>query len=151
MQWFRSSSCGALVFASPIRLCVLAKLSSFVLWRRALLENIGPGSRTSKTMEVGYLLCKLFHNGYRTIIKEYFWFFLTFYETGFTHKRNKEIYPPLKFNNCNRQIPKSIITGLVLNSKHDFKAHVNNKTNKYSKPIGVHQAIVSLTIYKTLD
>ena len=56
----------------------------------------------------------------------------------FSHKRDKVVYPPLKFNNNDVQSANSQKhLGLVLYSKLDFNEHVNNKINKCKKSIGV--------------
>ena len=52
-------------------------------------------------------------------------------EVCFLHKRDKAVYPPLKFKNSDIQsanIQKHL--GLVLDSKLDFNEHANNKINK---------------------
>ena len=49
----------------------------------------------------------------------------------FSHKRDKVVYPPLKFNNNDVQSANSLKhLGLALDSKLDFNEHVNNKINK---------------------
>ena len=66
-------------------------------------------------------------------------------EVCFSHKRDKVVYPPLKFNNNDVQSANSQKhLGLVLDSKLDFNEHVNNKINKCSNPIGIMKKL-SLT------
>ena len=66
-------------------------------------------------------------------------------EVWLSHKCDKEVYPPLKFNsngvqsaNCQKYL------GLVLDSKLDFNEHANNKINKCNKSIGIMRKL-SLT------
>ena len=79
-------------------------------------------------------------------------------EVCFSNKRNKIIQPPLLFNNV---IVQSSYTQnhqvLILDSKLDFNDHIDNKTNKCNKIIGVIKKLflfrsrkISLTIYKSL-
>ena len=49
-------------------------------------------------------------------------------EVYFSHKYDKDVYPPLKSNNNKVQSPNSQKhLGLVLDSKLDYNKHVNNK------------------------
>ena len=78
-------------------------------------------------------------------------------EVCFSHKRDRVVYPPLKFNNhdvqsanCQKHL------GLVLDSKLDFNELVNNKINKCNKSIAIMKKLsltlsrsCLLTIYKT--
>ena len=67
-------------------------------------------------------------------------------EVCFSHKRDKVVYPPLKFNNNDAQSANSQKhLGLVLDSKVDFNEHVNNKINKCNKSIGIMKKL-SLTL-----
>ena len=78
-------------------------------------------------------------------------------EVCFSHKRDKVIYPPLKFNNNDVQSANSEKhLGLVLDSKLDFNEHVNNKINKCNKSIVIMKKLFLnlsrnslLIIYKT--
>ena len=78
-------------------------------------------------------------------------------EVCFSHKQDKVVYPPLKFNNNDVQSANNQKhLGLVLGSKLDFNEHVNNKINKCNKSIGIMKKISLtlsrnnlLTIYKT--
>ena len=78
-------------------------------------------------------------------------------EVCFSLKRDKVIYPPLKFNNNDVQSANSEKhLGLVLDSKLDFNEHVNNKINKCNKSIGIMKKLFLnlsrnslLIIYKT--
>ena len=55
-------------------------------------------------------------------------------EVCFSHKRDKEVYPPLKVSNKDVQSANSQnYLGLDLDSKLDFNEHVNNKINKCNK------------------
>ena len=78
-------------------------------------------------------------------------------EVCFWHKRDKFVYPPLKFNNNDVQSANNQKhLGLVLDSKLHFNEHVNNKINKCKKAIGIMKKLFLtlsknrlLTIYKT--
>ena len=78
-------------------------------------------------------------------------------EVCFSNKRDKFVYPSLKFNNNDvRSANSQKHLGVVIDSKLDFNEHVNNKINKCNKPIGIIKKISltlsrnsSLTIYKT--
>ena len=67
-------------------------------------------------------------------------------EVCFSHKRDKEVYPPLKCNNNDVQSENSQKhLRLVLDSKLDFNEHVNIKINKCNKSIGIMKKL-SLTL-----
>ena len=67
-------------------------------------------------------------------------------EARFSHKRDKFVYPPLKFDNNDFQLVNGQkYLGLVLDSKLDFNEHVNNKINKCNKSIGIMKKL-SLTL-----
>ena len=64
----------------------------------------------------------------------------------FSYKRDKVVYPPLKFNNNDVQSANSQKhLGLVFDFKLDFNEHVNNKINKCNKSISVMKKL-SLTL-----
>ena len=79
-------------------------------------------------------------------------------EVCFSHKRDKEVYPPFRFSNndiqsanCQKHLR------LVLDSKLDFNDYVNNKINKANKSLSTTKKLSStlsrnslLTIYKTI-
>ena len=75
----------------------------------------------------------------------------------FSHKRDKEVYPPLKFNNNNVQSANSQKhVGLVLGSKLYFNKHVKNKIIECNKSVARMKKLSLtlsrnslLTIYKT--
>ena len=57
-------------------------------------------------------------------------------EVCFSHKRDKEVYPTLKFHNNDAQSANSQKhLDLVLESKLDFNEHVPSKINKCNKSI----------------
>ena len=78
-------------------------------------------------------------------------------EVCFSHKRDKEVYPPLKFNNNNVQSANSQKhVGLVLDSKLYFNKHVKNKIIECNKSVARMKKLSLtlsrnslLTIYKT--
>ena len=78
-------------------------------------------------------------------------------EVCFSHKQDKLVYPPLKFDNNDVQLANSQEhLGLVLDSRLGFNEHVYNKINKWNKSIGIMKKISLtlsrnslLTIYKT--
>ena len=78
-------------------------------------------------------------------------------EVCFFHKREKVVYPPLKFNNNDVQSANGQKhLWLVLDSKLDFNEHVNNEINKCNKSICLMKKLsltlsrnCLLTIYKT--
>ena len=78
-------------------------------------------------------------------------------ESVFHKKKDKVVYPPLKFNNNDVQSANSQKhLGLFLDSKLDFNEHVNNKMKTYNKSMGIMNKISLtlsikslLTIYKT--
>ena len=75
----------------------------------------------------------------------------------FSHKRDKEVYPPLKFNNNNVQSANSQKhVGLVLGSKLYFNKHLKNKIIECNKSVARMKKLSLtlsrnslLTIYKT--
>ena len=59
-------------------------------------------------------------------------------EFCFSHKWDKVVYPPFRFNKNDIQSANSQKhLGLVFDSKLDFNEHVNNKINKSNKSIGI--------------
>ena len=77
-------------------------------------------------------------------------------EVCFSHKRDKIVYTPLKFNNNVQSANSQKHLGFVLDSKLDFNEHGNNKINKCNKSIGIMKKLSLtlsrnslLTIYKT--
>ena len=80
-------------------------------------------------------------------------------EVCFSHKRDNVPYEPLTFNNNEIQFSAAKEhLGLILDSKRDFKQHMDDKINKCNKIIGTMRRLSMtlsrkslLTIYKLLD
>ena len=72
-------------------------------------------------------------------------------EICFSHKRENENYPSLVFNDTKVELANSQKhLGLILDSKLDFNEHIDNKTNKCNKIIGIMKRLSLILSRKSL-
>ena len=73
-------------------------------------------------------------------------------EIIFSHKRHREVHPPLFFNNIMvKQVNEHKHLGLILDSKLTFANHIADKLMKARKGVGVIKYLSSYVPVKTLD